>query len=74
MCLKDKILNCQNCELYKNQLPLLDAIQEADVMWVGISAKKVGKKKEEPLAVDTNTGIIIRNIICLLNTSPSQRD
>lgn len=54
---------CQNCELYKNQPPLLDELTEKDVMWVGLSAKMVVNGEESlPLARNTNTGKILETI------------
>ena len=59
----NKIEKCKRCGLYKNQLPLLDEIKELEIMWVGLSAKKVNNINEtHPLANDTNTGRIIEQI------------
>ena len=53
----NKIEKCKKCGLYKNQPPLLDEIKESEIMWVGLSAKKVDNINEtHPLANDTNTG------------------
>ena len=41
MVIIEEICNCQNCNLYKNQLPLTDQLHKSNVMWVGLSAKKV---------------------------------
>ncbi len=58
-----KIEKCQNCSLYKNQAPLLDNQDKCDVMWVGLSAKKVNDlKKNYPLEENTNSGKIIKEI------------
>ncbi len=54
---------CKNCNLCINQKPLLDCKNKADVLWVGLSAKKVDDvENSTPLANDTNTGKIIENI------------
>ena len=64
----NKIEKCKKCGLYKNQLPLLDEIKESEIMWVGLSAKKVNNINEtHPLANDTNTGKIIEQIENELN-------
>lgn len=64
----NKIEKCKKCELYKNQPPLLDEIKESEIMWVGLSAKKVDNINEtHPLANDTNTGRIIEQIENELN-------
>lgn len=55
------IVNCKNCNLYNNQLPLLDEIKECDVMWVGLSAKRV-LNSNIPLDKSTNSGKIIELI------------
>lgn len=52
---------CQNCSLYRNQLPLLDTLREADIMWVGLSAKKV-PEGGIPLSPDTASGKLIREV------------
>lgn len=57
------INNCNNCNLCLNQYPLLDKKKFSDVMWVGLSAKKVKNLFIEiPLDKNTNTGKIIENI------------
>ncbi len=57
------IHNCNNCSLRNNQLPLLDAKNSADVMWVGLSAVKVDDvKKDIPLSSKTNSGKLIKSI------------
>ncbi len=49
-----------------NQRPLLDHIRKADVMWVGVSAKRVADpEKAIPLGVDTNSGRLIAEIEAL---------
>lgn len=60
--LKD-IRKCEKCGLCKNQKPLLDNTCDCDVMWVGLSAKKVNDVNETiPLCNDTNSGKIIELI------------
>ena len=59
----EKIKKCHNCNLCKNQKPLLDNISVSDVMWVGLSAKKVlDVSLSIPLCNDTNSGKIIELI------------
>ena len=59
----EAVFNCRKCELCKNQLPLLDNFKSSDVMWIGLSAKKVEcVNKEIPFSVDTNSGKIIAAI------------
>lgn len=58
-----KIFFCNKCDLHRNQKPLLDKKQKADVMWVGLSAKKVDDLgKRIPLDNNTNSGKIIEEI------------
>lgn len=58
-----KISECRNCKLCLNQLPLIDKKEKCDVIWVGLSAKKVRNiKKNFPLEDDTNSGKIIKEI------------
>ena len=46
-----------------NQLPLIDKKEICDVMWVGLSAKKVKDLKNNyPLEEDTNSGKIIKEV------------
>jgi len=60
---KKSVLNCANCNLNLNQKPLLDFEQQADVVWVGLSSKKVENIETAiPLQDDTNTGKIIADI------------
>lgn len=58
----EKIRNCQKCNLYFNQRPLLDIEKECQVFWVGLSAKKIMSDSEKPLSPDTNTGMLIQKI------------
>jgi len=38
----NKIIECEKCGICINQLPLLDRYKDScDVMWVGLSAKKI---------------------------------
>ena len=63
-----KMIICQKCNLCNNQLPLLDNNSKADIMWVGLSAKKVDNvNKAIPLSNDTNSGMIIEMIEKKLN-------
>jgi len=57
------IYDCQKCELHTNQKPLLDVIDECDVFWLGLSAKKViDTECDVPLSSNTNSGKIISEI------------
>ena len=57
------IKKCANCDLCNNQLPLLDDLKKADIMWVGLSSKKVNDINNSiPLSNDTNSGKIIERI------------
>lgn len=59
----NNIKNCRKCNLYINQLPLLDKKDHCDVMWVGLSAKKVDDiDKNYPLEENTNSGLLIKEI------------
>lgn len=63
MILINNIIKCNNCNLCNNQLPLLDNIKKCDVMWVGLSAKKVQNINNSiPLENNTNSGKIIEQI------------
>ena len=54
---------CKKCSLCINQLPLVDKRVSADIMWVGLSAKKVEDIGTAiPLSNDTNSGKLIDNI------------
>lgn len=58
-----EISKCNRCHLCNNQKPLLDKKYECDVMWVGLSAKKVCDVNNcIPLCNDTNSGKIIELI------------
>lgn len=41
----EKVENCNKCSLCQNQRPLLDKEDRCDVMWVGLSAKRVDDLK-----------------------------
>ena len=57
------ISKCNKCILCKNQKPLLDNTYSCDIMWVGLSAKKVlDVNCDIPLSSDTNSGKIIELI------------
>lgn len=59
----EEISKCKKCKLCKNQRPLLDKNNACDIMWVGLSAKKVEDvNKTIPLCNDTNSGKIIEKI------------
>lgn len=64
----EEISKCKKCKLCKNQRPLLDKNNSCDIMWVGLSAKKVEDiNKTIPLCNDTNSGKIIEKIENKLN-------
>lgn len=57
------IRHCNRCSLFKNQPPLMDDKCSADIMWVGLSAKKVSNVNDDiPLSRDTNSGRILHQI------------
>lgn len=58
------ILNCKRCPLYKNQSPLIEIKDYCDVMWIGLSAKKIGMQSEDeyPLSPLTKSGQLIKQI------------
>lgn len=59
----EEVKKCDNCSLCQNQKPLLDKITECDIMWVGLSAKRVlNINNSIPLDNDTNSGKIIELI------------
>jgi len=59
----NEIKNCKQCNLCKNQKPLIEKIKKSDIMWVGLSAKKVSDIKTAiPLQDDTNSGKVIKQI------------
>lgn len=61
------IASCTACPLYQNQAPLLDRTSTADIIWVGLSAKKVDNIQHAiPLDIDTSTGKIVASIEKLL--------
>lgn len=59
-----KIKTCTKCSLHYNQPPLLDCVKKCiDIIWIGVSAKKVSNIENSiPLASNTNTGIILNKI------------
>ncbi len=58
----EKINECQNCQLYKNQKPLLDNNKKTNIFFVGLSAKIKKDQSETPLDETTNSGSIIKQI------------
>lgn len=59
----ESIKKCKRCELCNNQNPLLDKVRVCEVMWVGLSAKKVDDIEEDiPLSKNTKSGVIIAEI------------
>lgn len=64
----EEIRNCKNCNLCRNQQPLLESCQRCDVMWVGLSAKKVKDVESAvPLDETTRTGKVIAEIEKMLD-------
>lgn len=58
-----RIINCENCALFKNQKPLIDNVGESDIMWVGLSAKMMESYPYcKPLDISTVTGALIAKI------------
>jgi DNA polymerase len=58
----EKITKCEKCGLCRHQAPLLDVSWDAQVFWVGLSAKKVTSDDERPLSPSTNSGKILCSI------------
>lgn len=58
----EQIRKCQKCGLCKNQRPLLDEKRECQIIWVGLSAKKVESDEDIPLSPETNTGMLIKKV------------
>lgn len=58
-----EITGCRNCHLCSNQLPIIDKKEQCDVMWVGLSAKKVNNLETSyPLKDDTNSCKILKEV------------
>lgn len=57
-----RIKDCNACNLYKNQVPLVQVCLKADVFWVGLSAVKTANTDEMPLAINTNSGKLVKLI------------
>ena len=58
----EQIKDCRKCGLCKNQCPLLDQKRECQVVWVGLSAKKVESDHVIPLSPETNSGMLIKRV------------
>ena len=59
----EELGRCNSCMLCRNQKPLLDKSGVCDIMWVGLSAKKVENVDTTiPLCNDTNSGKVIELI------------
>lgn len=58
----NQIKKCQKCGLCKNQEPVLDNQQLCQIIWVGLSAKKIIYENDIPLSPNTNTGKLIQLI------------
>ena len=56
------IKECQKCNLYINQTPLIDRTTKAQVFFVGISAKIAKSDDEMPLSPTTNSGMLIQKV------------
>ncbi|WP_457618013.1 uracil-DNA glycosylase family protein [Lutibacter sp.] len=59
-----RIKNCHNCDLYKNQKPLLqNRFNNTDVMFVGLSAVKTDSVLyDEPFSKTSKSGGLLRGI------------
>lgn len=64
--MEDNIKKCKKCGLYLNQSPLIQKKSKCNILWLGLSAKKIADKAE-PLSSNTNTGKIIEMIESKLN-------
>ncbi|MGL5870727.1 uracil-DNA glycosylase family protein [Clostridium chrysemydis] len=59
----ERIKQCKNCSLCINQEPLLDKESSCEVMWIGLSAKKVEDIEcDIPLSKETNSGEVLYEI------------
>lgn len=59
----ESIKRCKKCGLCNNQKPLLDKTRECEIIWVGLSAKKVEDIEcDIPLSNDTNSGSLINQV------------
>lgn len=58
----EKIKLCRDCELCKNQLPLLDDVKKSQVFWIGLSAKISTTSNAKPLATDTISGGLLHEV------------
>lgn len=61
-CKESKITKCNKCDISCNQKPLVENMREADIMFVGISAKMKETEDEIPLSENTNSGKLIKMI------------
>lgn len=57
-----EIKNCQKCNLYVNQLPLLDLPHKNAIMVVGLSAKKMSSCEAQPLSNHTRSGKLVSSM------------
>lgn len=54
------IVQCRKCQLCKNQKPLIDFQNSCDIMWIGLSAKKVDDIDDDvPLSPLTKSGKVL---------------
>lgn len=65
--MKIDLKKCNGCQLHIHQEPLTDTSKEAEVMWVGISAKLKTSRNERPLDVSTISGELICNVESILS-------
>jgi len=61
------IENCKHCPLFRNQPPLFERAQKADIFWVGVSAVKANDNDTTPLSPTTNSG----KLLCQIEDSVS---
>ena len=57
-----EIKSCKKCNLYINQLPLLDLPHKNAIMVVGLSAKKMSSCEEQPLSDHTRSGKLVSSM------------
>lgn len=59
----NEIRQCKNCSLCKNQKPLIDNKDKCDIIWVGLSAKKVDDVFDDiPISDNTLSGALLSEI------------
>lgn len=70
----DSIKACEKCGLCNNQKPLLDQVRKCEIVWVGLSAKKVENTESSiPLSPNTNSGSLINQVEYFYNDIKTYR-